>query len=440
MRASGKANLVEMNAEEKNLARRILETGRAGAKEELLEESAEKRDLAKELKEAGLEKVWQLECQLAPVVAAMKKRGLGVDEKKLESLAKGAEKNRQEAEKKAREVLGAEVNPRSPKQVKEALEKRGLKLKSTDEVALVMSGDPAAELVLRSRAAEKRAQMITAYREAVGQDGRIHAEFDPLGTATGRFSCREPNLQNVGRDGEMRSCFVAGPKKVLVIADYSQVELRVAAFLAKEEAMLAAFRSGQDIHALTAAKLSGKEAGRASEEERKLAKAVNFGLLYGMSARGLAEYGRISFGLKLEEKEAREFRRKFFEAYPGLQRWHEEARQAAEDPAVKEVRTLYGRRRWLPPPGGRMDWARFTALVNTPVQGSCGDALKRAMVALADAPLVSTVHDELILEVSEKEAEAMAIRVVEMMKGGFAGMVPEELITVAVRRATSWAG
>ena len=429
-----------MNPQEQILARRLLEAGRGNAKEELLPASEEKRDWARELREAGLEKVWQLECQLAPVVAGMRERGIRVDETKLDALARTAEKNRAEAEKKVQEVLGADLNPRSPKQVKEALEKRGLKLKSTDEVSLVMSGDAAAELVLRSRAAEKRAQMITTYREAVGKDGKIHAEFDPLGTATGRFSCREPNLQNVGRDAGMRSCFVAGPKDILVIADYSQIELRVAAFLAKEEAMLAAFRSGQDIHALTAGKLAGKPAEKVGEEERKLAKAVNFGLLYGMSARGLAEYGRISFGLKLSEKEAREFRAKFFGAYPALQRWHDEARQAAEDPKVSEVRTLYGRRRWLPPPGGRMDWARFTALVNTPVQGTCGDAIKRAMVALAEAPLVSTVHDELIVEVPEKEAEAMAGRVAGAMRSGFAGMVPEDLIGVAVRRAASWGG
>ena len=429
-----------MKSAEQLLARRILETGRGVSREELLENSQDKRDWTRELTQAGLDKVWQLECQLAPVVAAMRAQGFRVDCKRLEALAKTAEKDRAESEKKVKEALGAELNPRSPKQVKEALEKRGLKLKSTDEVALVMSGDPAAELVLRSRAAEKRAQMISAYREAVGEDGRIHAEFDPLGTATGRFSCREPNLQNVGRDTEMRACFVADPKKVLVIADYSQVELRVAAFLAKEEAMLAAFRSGEDIHSLTAGKLAGKNHKAVSEEERKLAKAVNFGLLYGMSARGLAEYGRISFGLKLEEKEAREFRRKFFEAYPGLQRWHEEARQAAADPKVTEVRTLYGRRRWLPPPGGRMEWVRFTALVNTPVQGTCGDAIKRAMVSLSDAPLVSTVHDELILEVAEKESVGMADRVAKAMRAGFAGMVPEELIQVAVRRSGSWAG
>ena len=429
-----------MKAEERILARRILEAGRGIAKEELLESDTAHRDWARELGEAGLDKIWDLERQLAPVVAKMRARGFGVDGQKLEALAKKAEKKRAEAEKKVKEVLGAELNPRSPKQVKEALEKRGLKLKSTDEVALVMSGDPAAELVLKSRTAEKRAQMIAAYQEAVGPDGRIHAEFDPLGAATGRFSCREPNLQNVGRDAEMRSCFVAAPKHVLVIADYSQVELRVAAFVAKEDAMLAAFQAGEDIHTLTAAKLSGKNPDQVGEEERKLAKAVNFGLLYGMSARGLAEYGRISFGLSLEEKEAREFRRKFFEAYPGLQRWHEEARQAAEDPKVTEVRTLYGRRRWLPPPGGRMEWVRFTALVNTPVQGTCGDAIKRAMVTLADAPLVSTVHDELILEAPEKESATLAERVAREMKAGFAGMVPAALIGVTVRRAASWGG
>ena len=194
-----------MKAAEQLLARRILETGRGVSREELLENSQDKRDWTRELTQAGLEKVWQLECQLAPVVAAMRARGFGVDCKRLEALAKTAEKNRAESEKKVKEALGAELNPRSPKQVKEALEKKGLKLKSTDEVALVMSGDPAAELVLRSRAAEKRAQMISAYREAVGEDERIHAEFDPLGTATGRFSCREPNQQNVGRDTEMRS-------------------------------------------------------------------------------------------------------------------------------------------------------------------------------------------------------------------------------------------
>ena len=429
-----------MNDWEKVLARRILEAGRGIPKDELLDGIPDKKDWVRELREAGLDKIWDLERALVPVVAAMRERGLGIDVKKLESLARSAEQKRRETEKKVKEELGADLNPRSPKQVKEALEKRGLKLKSTDEVALVMSGDPAAELVLRSRAAEKRAQMIASYREAVGKDGRIHADFDPLGTATGRFSCREPNLQNVGRDAEMRSCFVAGLKKILVIADYSQIELRVAAFVAKEEAMLAAFRSGQDIHALTAGKLSGKPTEKVGDDERKLAKAVNFGLLYGMSARGLAEYGRISFGLALGEKEAREFRQKFFQAYPALERWHQEARQAAEDPKVMEVRTLDGRRRWLPPPGGRMDWVRFTALVNTPVQGSCGDAIKRAMVALADAPLVSTVHDELIAEVPEEESADMADRLVRAMRKGFSGMVPEDLIGVVVRRAASWGG
>ena len=183
-----------MNHQEQMLARRILEAGRGGAKEELLATTEEKRDWSRELQQADLEKVWQLECQLAPVVLAMRERGFRVDSKKLETLARTAEKNRAEAEKKVQEVLGADLNPRSPKQVKEALEKRGLKLKSTDEISLVMSGDAAAELVLKSRAAEKRAQMITTYREAVAKDGKIHAEFDPLGTATGRFSCREPNL------------------------------------------------------------------------------------------------------------------------------------------------------------------------------------------------------------------------------------------------------
>jgi DNA polymerase I-like protein with 3'-5' exonuclease and polymerase domains len=227
----------------------------------------------------------------------------------------------------------------------------------------------------------------------------------------------------------------------LVVADYGQIELRVAAAIAKEQVMLEAYRTGADLHAKTAAFVLGKPLQEVGKEDRQLAKAVNFGLLYGQSANGLIKYAKTSYGVDLSVRDADKFRRLFFEAYKSIKSWHEQAWTEARNGAT-EVRTALGRRRLLPK-ASNDDWGRFTGLVNTVVQGSCADALKLAMVELAQelpsgAGIVSTVHDELIVEVPEDRAEETKLLVEKCMLRAVEQLFPGLPVAAEVKVCNNW--
>src|SRR5262249_9721606 len=233
--------------------------------------------------------------------------------------------------------------------------------------------------------------------------GRIHAGWRQLGANSGRMACTKPNLQNLPRDQRYRRCFVARPGHVLVKADYSQIELRIAAKLAGEERMIAAYRAGQDLHTLTASQILGKA--EVTRADRQLAKAVNFGLLYGMGARGFRVYARSHYGVELSEAQARQYRQAFFDAYPGLARWHRRVGRSGGHPV--EPRTLAGRR--------RLGVVRFNDKLNCPVQGTGADGLKRALALLWErrrecpgAVPVLVVHDEIVVECDAAQAPAAA--------------------------------
>jgi len=207
----------------------------------------------------------------------------------------------------------------------------------------------------------------------------------------------------------LRTCFVPGDGNRLVVADYSQVELRIAAAIAGEEKMIQAYTQGSDLHRQTASIVLGKPVEDISKEDRQLAKAVNFGLLYGQSANGLVRYAETSYGVKLDTEKARQIRRKFFDEYKHLREWHNQANEDAG--SNREVlSTQLGRKRWLPVEGD-VRWQRFTALLNAPVQGGAADVIKTAIIALQEklpegAGIVSTVHDELIVEAPLGVAES----------------------------------
>jgi DNA polymerase I-like protein with 3'-5' exonuclease and polymerase domains len=261
-----------------------------------------------------------------------------------------------------------------------------------------------------------------------------------LGAQTGRFSSSDPNLQNVGR-GELRACFVPAPGCALVIADYSQIELRVVAAVAKETKMLAAYASGADLHKQTASLVLGKPLDQVTKDDRQLAKAVNFGLIYGQSSSGLVKYAEASYGVKITEREATEFRDRFFKAYPNLKAWHDRKWRRAKQ-AATEVRTVTGRRRLLPTEPDR-EWQRFTGLVNTPVQGGAADGMKLAMIELAKclpegARIVSTVHDELLIEVPRALAEQVKDMVRDCMVRAMAKLFPQVSIEADVKVASNW--
>jgi DNA polymerase-1 len=225
------------------------------------------------------------------------------------------------------------------------------------------------------------------------------------------------------------------------VADYSQVELRIAAAIAGEEKMIQAYAQGSDLHRQTASIVLGKSVEDISKEDRQLAKAVNFGLLYGQSAKGLVRYAKTSYGVKLETEQARQIRRKFFDEYKHLREWHNQANEDAG--SNREVlSTQLGRKRWLPMEGD-VQWQRFTALLNAPVQGGAADVIKTAITGLQaklpeGAGMVSTVHDELIVEVPLKDAETVKKLVEGVMLESAASLYPTVTFEVEAHICEDW--
>ena len=254
--------------------------------------------------------------------------------------------------------------------------------------------------------------------------GRIHPSFLLGATATGRLACRSPNIQNPPRGADFRALFAPTGGRVMVVADYSQIELRVAALVSGDDAMLKAYDDGEDLHRKTAAAVLGKAPGDVTKAERQMAKAVNFGLLFGQGVKGLQGYAKASYGVDLTETEAKRARSAFFAAYPGLSRWQDATRKAAE--RAQQVRTPGGRVRNLE--GTR---SLQTECLNTPIQGGAAECLLVAMATLEPrlvelgAALVNVVHDELVVECDPERAAAVATAIEQAMVTGFRVIFPE---------------
>jgi DNA polymerase-1 len=398
--------------------------------------------LASEIELHRLEEVWELETALLPCVVDMEAVGIAVDRAKLEALRTASTRSAEEATDTLRAALNCPaLNPASTAELLKAMRAAGLPVKSTREEELKKANDGTIiPLVLRYREAIKRTQQAESFLDHIAPDGRIHARFEPTGTATGRFSSKQPNLQNIGR-GELREAFVAAPGHQLVVADYSQIELRAAAAIAGEPKMIDAYQSGTDLHRLTAASVLGIEIVQVGKEQRQLAKAVNFGLLYGQSGPGLARYASASYGVELPEVDARRLRSRFFGTYPRIRQWHGQCHLQAEK-GVDEVRTRLGRRRLMP--AGTSDWDRFTALVNTPVQGGTADGMKQALVLAtrqlpAGARIVATVHDELVVECHADQIQQVRALLTAAMTEAMSALFPEVPIEVEGTTCATWA-
>ena len=252
--------------------------------------------------------------------------------------------------------------------------------------------------------ADKRATMATKLLECVAEDGRIHAQFMPLQTSTGRFSCNNPNLQQIPRDKEFRAAFVPPPGMAMIQADYSAMELRYLAYVADCSPMLDAFNTGVDLHTRTAALMYGKEDAQVEKDERTAAKACNFGLAYAAAPKGLKQYF-ATLGLYISEKEAREFHSMWHRAYPEVGAWHRRCQQKVD--AGIPVRTAIGRRRRL---FGEEN--RVQIFANNTIQGGCADIMKSALVSIyrglpAGADLVATIHDEVLCVSCINDAETV---------------------------------
>lgn len=386
------------------------------------------------LKRDGLIPVARLEFNCLPAVVWLEASGVPFDADRWTALAQEAEA---EVERLARQVWEmARINPASPRQVLEALRRRGHAIEDTTEATLKTLDDDLARMVLAYRDALNRAGKFGKDFLQYVVDGRVYSDWHQIGAVTGRMSSSEPNLQNIPRhpDHPHRTCFKAPEGRVLVKADYSQIELRIAAAIAPDRRMLEAYRQRQDLHTLTAQRVLGKA--EVTKEDRQRAKAVNFGLIYGMSAETLREHARNNYGVELSEVEAQEFRRRFFQTYRGIADWHERERQAGPH----DVRTRSGRL--------VRNVEKFTNRLNTPVQGTGADGLKRAMALMyerrhkvpSDVKFCLAVHDELVVECNEADAQAVADWLKTNMLEGIQGLIPEVPVEVEVQVGRAWAG
>jgi DNA polymerase-1 len=401
--------------------------------------------LGDELKAAGLEAVFDLEMALIPIIVKMEDHGFAVDGVKLEELQADADgKAVKLADSVRKEFRAPTLNPGSPPQLLAAFKAARVELDNTNEATLVACKDPRAKLILDYREQAKLGSSIEGLLKAVRADGRIHARFKPTGTKTGRFSSSDPNLQNITR-GPLRSCFVpSAPDRCLIVADFSQIELRVAAYFAGDEFMLAAFRAenklDRDLHCQTAAAVLSKSPEHVTKADRQLAKAVNFGFLYGQSAKGFQEYARTVYGILLSLEKAAELRDKFFARYTGLAKWHSDAWRKAEN-GIAENHTIIGRRLMAQ---GDQAWDRFQAHTNYVVQGSAADVVKEGMVEVdailpTDVYLIASVHDELIYDAPMLGASELCQRIRVTMEAAFTKLFGPELpIEVEANVVSSW--
>ncbi|NEO27635.1 MAG: hypothetical protein F6K03_12260 [Kamptonema sp. SIO4C4] len=270
--------------------------------------------------------------------------------------------------------------------------------------------------------------------------GRMHPDWFQIGARSGRFRCRHPNLQNIPRDKATRSCFTAGEGQVLIKADYSQVELRIMAKVSGDKRMKRAYCRGEDLHRLTAGLVFGKEVESVTEEERRLGKIINFGLIYGMGARKFRYTAAKDYGVQMTMAEASAFRRTFFASYRGIQRYHTQVRREWQK-GVRVSRTPDGRRRvW-----SKGSQPKLNEMVNHPIQGANATITKRALAGfagkgLAGVRLVAVVHDEILVECPVGVAQAVA-KVLEdcMVRAGESVLMPIPCV-VDVGVLDSWGG
>jgi DNA polymerase-1 len=394
--------------------------------------------LAARIAERGLGPLLDdIELPLVPVLCAMERAGVAIDSARMGEIAARVAEQVEALEQRAEELAGGPFALGSPKQLGEVLfehlalpaGRRGKTGYSTDQKVLARLRDlhPIIAVVEEWRELSKLlSTYLLPFPELLGEDGRLHTTFSQVTAATGRLSAQRPNLQNIpirtplGR--ELRATFVAAPGQRLLSVDYSQVELRILAHLSGEELLRVAFARGEDIHAVTAAEVLGKERGDLSKDERNRAKAVNFGIIYGISAHGLSEQ------LGIERDEAQAYIDTYRGRMPLVADFIERAIHDARERGFAV--TLLGRRRPIPELRAQSWNVRSLGerlAVNTVIQGSAADIIKLAMVRIHrrleeerhSARLVLQIHDELLLEVPHVETTAVRELVIEEMVGAY---------------------
>ena len=394
-----------------------------------------------------------LEMPLLPILAEMEGEGIKIEPKALTSYGKELAIELDKIQSDTWKIVGHEFNLASTKQLQEVLyvERKltpGKKTKtgySTDATALeeLAREDPVPALILRHRTLSKlKSTYVDTLADMADSEGRLHTNFVQTGTATGRLSSREPNLQNIPIRAEegrrIREAFIAKSGCVLISADYSQIELVVLAHLSQDKNLISAFRENRDVHARTASLIFGIDENEVKTEQRRMAKTINFGVIYGMSAF------RLSNELNIGRSEAQNFIKAYFNTYSGVRQFIENTIRKTEQTGY--VTTFSGRRRYVPTINSHNKTEKSAAervAVNTPIQGSAADIVKMAMLNLdkkltaekSKARLLLQVHDELILECPKEDAEKTSALVKTEMEQAAALSIP---LRVSVETGGKW--
>jgi DNA polymerase I len=394
---------------------------------------------------ATLKSVYEdIEQPLVPVLLEMEETGVLVDRKMLSTQSGELARKMIELEAKAHELAGGPFNLGSPKQLQQILfEQLGLPIirktpkgqpSTAEDVLVELAGDyelPAVIIDYRSVSKLKSTYTDKLPLQIAEKTGRIHTSYHQAVAATGRLSSTDPNLQNIpirtpeGR--RIRQAFVAPEGQVLLAADYSQIELRIMAHLSEDPSLVNAFANEQDVHRATAAEVFGMTQGEVTDDQRRSAKAINFGLMYGMSAFGLAKQLGISRG------EAQEYVNLYFDRHPGVKAYMDATREKAS--ADGYVETVFGRRLYLPEinarNANRRQYAERTA-INAPMQGTAADIIKKAMLTVhhwlhderPGARMIMQVHDELVFEVDKDNIAHVREHVIKLMNAAATLSVP----------------
>ena len=386
----------------------------------------------------------EIELPLVPVLSRIERKGALLDIDLLAEQSQDLETRISELEKEAHEIAGQAFNLGSPKQLGEILfEKLELPVvkktpkgapSTAEDVLVELALDyPLPKLLLEHRSLSKLKSTYTDKLPIMLSEvsGRVHTSYHQAVTATGRLSSSEPNLQNIPIRTEegrrIRKAFIAPSGFALVAADYSQIELRIMAHLSKDAGLLSAFNEDRDVHTATAAEVFEVDQDAVSGEQRRKAKAINFGLIYGMSAFGLAKQ------LGLGRNQAQEYIDRYFARYPGVKDYMDATREVAHEQGF--VETLFGRRLYLPEINARNKMRQQAAertAINAPMQGTAADIIKKAMLDVdrwllsqdVDASIVMQVHDELVLEVNESILDTLIEKINTLMSGAASLDVP----------------
>jgi DNA polymerase-1 len=406
------------------------------------------------LRELNLGEVAQLEFDCVLPIAAMELSGMALDVNCWRGLVVNLERAHAVLSDELRRELAAgipqlnlfgeppNINLDSPTQVTEALANMGIKVEGTRSWHLqpLAKEHPAIEKLLEYRSVQK---LLSSYGLALLEHinpvtGRLHADFRQMGATGGRMSCSDPNLQQVPNTPEYRSCFRAPPDRKLVIADYSQIELRILADWSQDTALVKALLSGEDLHCVTASQMFGIALAEVSKDQRAAAKQLNYGIMYGLGAPGLG--ARI--GCSLEDAEI--MLRKYFEAYSGVAAFLRDAADRAV--TDRESRTRSGRLIYFSFDANDRSQVGATQRLgkNAPIQGSSADIIKRALVLLhdtlkpIDAKIVNCIHDEIVIEVDEARAEECAVIVDREMVAAAREFISSVPVTVDIAIGDAW--